>query len=148
MYCPLKLVCKSGTSCVLAANAAIPLAIPVKVYDGAATYYFGTQYYLQCAAGTYGKFDMLDAATGSARSCEPCPAGYKCPTTGMMEPIPCGKGFYSAASHATATCLDCPVGHYCEREDTSDTMKDANTCQAGYLCPLNTVERPFFDIDD
>ena len=110
------------------------------------TCYHGTQHYTACPAGTYGRFDLLDAATGGTRNCEPCPAGYKCASTGMTIPTPCGKGMYSAAS--AIICVDCPVGKFCERKDTSDTMKDANTCANGYQCPLKTPERPFNDHDD
>lgn len=114
------------------------------------TCYQGTQYHIQCPAGTYGKFDMLadkDTANSALRVCEPCPAGYLCASTGMTVPTPCGRGKYSAAGEALQ-CTDCLVGHYCEREDTSDTMMTANTCAAGYQCPLNTEERPFNDHDD
>ena len=86
---------------------------------------------------------MLDAATGGTRNCEACPAGYKCDTTGMTIPTPCGKGNWSAAS--ATTCTQCPVGHFCEREDTTETEKTSNTCSAGYLCALGTNERPYND---
>ena len=90
---------------------------------------------------------MLDAATGGTRNCETCPGGYLCATTGMTEPTPCGKGKYSADGEATA-CSDCEEGYYCEREDTSQTMMNANSCSAGYECPVGTEERPFYDHED
>ena len=111
------------------------------------TCYYGTQVSVLCPAGTYGKFDMLDAATGGTRNCETCPGGYLCATTGMTEPTPCGKGKYSADGEATA-CSDCEEGYYCEREDTSQTMMNANSCSAGYECPVGTEERPFYDHED
>lgn len=39
--------------------------------------------------------DAADSTGGSTRYCEPCPAGYKCTTTGMIVPEACGAGYYS-----------------------------------------------------
>jgi len=86
-----------------------------------------------------------DKAGSQARFCEPCPAGYKCPNTGTIVPTACGRGMWSAAG--ATVCTDCPVGSYCERVDTSEAMKTANTCESGYQCPLRTQERPFNDHD-
>jgi hypothetical protein len=77
---------------------------------------------------------MLDAADdtdGSTRYCEPCPAGYKCATTGMTVPTLCGAGYYSSEGEAV-DCTECDIGNYCERPDTSTAMMTANTCAAGY----------------
>lgn len=81
-YCPTLMACEIGTTCASAAlmSSTCPLG---------KSCYYGTQHYLACPAGTYGRFDMLDAADstgGSTRYCEPCPAGYKCTTTGMVIP--------------------------------------------------------------
>lgn len=119
-YCPELMACEVGQTC---ASSGMSGTCPEGL-----TCYYGTQWYESCPVGTYGKFDMLD---GTTRACETCPGGYICATTGMTVPVPCGKGYYSADGESTA-CTQCDVGHYCERDDTSDTMMTANTCGAGY----------------
>ena len=65
----------------------------------------------------------------------------------MTIPVPCGRGFYSAAGTSTNVCTPCPVGQFCERDNTTDTMATHadNACEAGYECPEGTDERPFYD---
>lgn len=104
-YCPAEMACTVGSTCASAGQTATcPLG---------ATCYYGTQFYEACPIGTYGKIDKLSdtsSANGASRYCETCPAGYKCETTGMTVPTPCGKGFYSAAGTSASTCTPCPVG--------------------------------------
>lgn len=138
-YCPLAQICTIGSTCGASLTTICPLG---------ASCFMGTHGYNSCPIGTYGEFDMLEGASGATRSCSTCPGGYVCASTGMTVPTPCGKGFYSAdgaTGLTTFICTTCPLGHFCEREDTSDTMKDANTCSAGYECPIGTKERPYYN---
>ena len=149
-YCPTLMACavildsdNAVTTLSTCASSGMSATCP-----SGSTCYYGTQHYESCPIGTYGKFDMLENATGSGRICEVCPGGYTCATTGMTVPTPCTKGFYSADGSSAATCAQCTLGNYCEREDTSEDMMNANTCLAGYECPIETPERPFYDHED
>ena len=100
---------------------------------------------LDCPVGTFGNYPGLgaidDASDPSPYGCKTCLAGYKCDTPGLIKPVACGKGFYSAA--AAQLCEDCPEGYYCDLDATSDTDKDARACGDGFLCGLNTAEQPY-----
>ena len=55
-----------------------------------------------CAVGFY--------FSASAASCASCPAGFFCPSIGLVHPIPCIPGTYSALAQSTsaALCITCP----------------------------------------
>ena len=50
----------------------------------------------------------LGIPAGRRFDCIDCPAGSKCPNTGMTDPEDCGQGFYS--EQGQEECLSCEIG--------------------------------------
>ena len=104
----------------------------------------GTAVEKPCPIGTYGPIEGLD-------ECYECLAGYTCPNTTIIHPVPCSPGHYCPGSiklpngnpcpHGTYQpnryrkylneCLPCPPGQYCELPGQANAT---GPCRAGYLC--------------
>ena len=67
-------------------------------------------------------------STAGSSACSNCPAGTKCPNTGMASPITCSAGTYSSAG--STDCTDCPIGSFCVSNTGSPVA-----CDAGYYTP-------------
>jgi len=81
-----------------------------------------------------------------------CPAGFKCKTDALAQPVGCGAGKYCirgtytdgqdcpAATYSVllyrstlATCQPCIAGYYCNTPGKS-SLTNADKCTAGYFC--------------
>lgn len=79
-------------------------------------------------------------------SCSDCPQGYYCPTAITTEPLPCGKGNYSASG--AIVCTSCAVGRYCNVNATGeDFMNKYRICPAGVECPGGMSYQPQLETD-
>jgi hypothetical protein len=58
---------------------------------------------VECSAGTY--------AINTSTVCSDCDAGYKCPSAGLGEQIPCPTGYYQTSTGQTS-CTQCGQGMY------------------------------------
>lgn len=116
------LVCPLGQYCPAASTAATP-----------------------CAAGTYGRTPGLQAAQPSGSTvtgCSSCPAGWKCPNAGTIEPVACGLGAYSGPG--ASSCPPCLFDRYCDSVITSETVMNTDKqCGVGYICPVATPVKPY-----
>ena len=107
-----------------------------------------------------------DLMMGSS-DCEPCPAGYFCPTEGTMYPIPCGAAEFTQSS-GQYKCNQCPIGTYSFEQSLQgvedcrlvpdgkiglvagngdlnpDTIavggRKTDYCAEGYFCPEGSTE--------
>eukprot|EP00347_Sterkiella_histriomuscorum_P024400 403331247 len=98
---------------------------------------------IPCPAGTYGPLASLETALNSATvpGCYPCESGYKCPTTGLIDQVVCGIGYYSAASQTD--CTICPLDYFCSNITTTQVEMLASKCDYGFKCPVGTSVKPF-----
>jgi hypothetical protein len=130
------LVCPLGHYCLGGAAVEDPAAVPPTSPNP-----------LVCPLGTFGDIVGLtnyvdDPADAARRGCQACPAGYQCgPTTGLITPVECGVGFWSAAG--AQTCQPCPLGYYCDLRATTEAEKDARPCGNGFICGGGTPEQPY-----
>lgn len=95
----------------------------------------GSELPIKCESGTFNPDGRQ-----SDPACTPCTAGYKCPDEGMIDPILCGYGKYSAAG--ATECTECPATHHCSSLATSKKQMELNMCAPGYLCLNGTGKYP------
>ncbi len=101
----------------------------------------------KCGKGTF-------ASKAGSASCSRCTAGHYCPTDGLVEPVPCPDGFYSALGAVLlADCVPCEAGFYCRRGSRRSCVGDAGAyCPKGSsspsFCPPGTASSVWDAKDD
>ena len=125
----------------------------------------GLTTYSSCSPGQYSGYDLnpnafdlpydhtdstIQPTSGTASSCQTCPAGYKCATGGLIELCPTG----TTSVAGQTTCTACPAGKYCPNPLTESScaagtystgsQASCTACPAGYYCPDTTqdIRRP------
>jgi hypothetical protein len=132
-YCPNGST--SGTANACTAGYMCPAGSADKVICDGGTYQDQTQQ-STCKTWTKGNYCPFTHGTGLTAQVT-CPAGYKCPDTGMTAPAACLKGEYQSATGQEA-CLPCPAGKYCDRQGLSAVSGD---CPQGFYCPVGSTNK-------
>eukprot|EP01029_Cantina_marsupialis_P004430 TRINITY_DN14448_c0_g1_i4.p1 TRINITY_DN14448_c0_g1~~TRINITY_DN14448_c0_g1_i4.p1 ORF type:complete len:2721 (+),score=1122.55 TRINITY_DN14448_c0_g1_i4:133-8163(+) len=100
-----------------------------------------------CPAGTL----VSTTKSESADACEPCTAGFYCPSVGTsVATLPCTDGFYCPGGQSVPVDK-CPAGHFCN-DGSSDPepcpagsyanvaqLPSCINCPAGFYCPEKCV---------
>ena len=118
--------CRSGQKSVYVAVCAL-LAVALCASHVAAQ---------PCAVGSY-----FDSVSGS---CEQCPAGTRCPVSGLTAPVACPDGTYNGVA-GLGLCFDCPSGASCSDPAMTPTLCEAGTfsvegAAACLPCPGGTFQ--------
>lgn len=73
-------------------------------------------------------------STGGKASCDPCPAGYKCPNADGSTNQACQDGEYAIGG--ATTCTACPRGYACPNTTTDYMIK----CDPGFYALRKKTE--------
>ncbi|CUE73353.1 membrane-associated protein, putative [Bodo saltans] len=130
-------LCAAGYYCTGGASLPTQFVTPAGYFSLA-----GASAPSQCTLGTFNPSPAQGACTA-------CIAGYYCPTTGMVNYLPCPAGGYCVAASVLpracpagtynpstrqqniSNCLACPAGQYCQE---TNMTAPSGPCIAGFYC--------------